>query len=180
MNSEQEKYKSKKWLISSLSDLRMRLGYESELLLAYIGSLFSDDSCFLFYQIKNVLSDMENNFQIYRKKLEELIKKMKELLGMSTLKMKKYDFKKAKRIIDERKDEIILATLGMLEDFGSTREEVYADQAGYFVNLEEINQICGIEGSSWATPVLVLRLKSGKEEIFECFIETKGGEEDGK
>ncbi len=81
--------------------------------------------------------------------------------------MKNYDFAKAKEIINSRKDEILTASLGMHEDWFWTAETIYED-GKYTRELNDGNEIAGINGSSWATPVLQIELKNGTEETHAC------------
>lgn len=82
--------------------------------------------------------------------------------------MKSYDFKLAKKIIEEKKNEIEEAALGMQEDCFWTADIVFSDNE-FQKNLDEIETVAGISGSYWATPVLLLNYKNGSQETFECF-----------
>lgn len=83
---------------------------------------------------------------------------------------KKYDFKKAKEIILERKERIDYASLGMQEDWFWTTETVFKN-GEFQINLDTVKTIAGISGSSWATPILSIEYKDGSSEIFDCYIE---------
>jgi len=82
--------------------------------------------------------------------------------------MKNYDFQKAKAIISKLSDEIATASLGMNEDAFWTMEIVYED-GKYTRELNEGDEIAGISGSSWATPVLDIEFKDGRNEVYYCF-----------
>lgn len=89
--------------------------------------------------------------------------------------MKHYDFKKAKRFIDEHKDEIKEASLGMHEDWFWTAETVF-ENGEYTTNLDADDLLIGgIKSSYWATPVLQIEYLDGRTEVYNCFT----GESDG-
>jgi len=85
--------------------------------------------------------------------------------------MKKYDFAKAKRLIEENQEHIQDAYLGMYEDWFWTGEEVFNDEDGFTVNLDSVETIASISGSSWATPCLRVSLKSGADKCIACFVD---------
>lgn len=89
--------------------------------------------------------------------------------------MKNYDFEKAKRFIDEHKDEILNASLGMDEDWFWTAETIFEDGEYTVDLLEDGLVILGIEGSYWATPTLEVNYKDGRSVKYDCF----NGESDG-
>lgn len=82
--------------------------------------------------------------------------------------MKNYDFQLAKKIIEAHKDKIERASLGMQEDWFWTANTIF-EEGDYQIDLSEVKEIAGIEGSYWATPVLFLEYKDGTEETFECY-----------
>jgi hypothetical protein len=84
------------------------------------------------------------------------------------MKMAKYDFQKAKRIIEEKKDSIKEASLGMHEDWFWTAITVFED-GEYSIDLDTVEKIAGIDGSSWATPTLQIEYKDGTEEAVPCY-----------
>lgn len=89
--------------------------------------------------------------------------------------MKNYDFQKAKQIIEENRENIAEASLGMREDWFWTAETVFED--GEFTQeLTDEQVIGGISGSSWATPAIGLVFKDGTEKMHPCFL----GESDGE
>jgi hypothetical protein len=82
--------------------------------------------------------------------------------------MAKYDFKKAKKIIEDKMGEISSASLGMHEDWFWTAEQVFID-GEFIIDLDGVTQIAGIGGSGWATPVLQMEYKDGSEEVVPCY-----------
>lgn len=83
--------------------------------------------------------------------------------------MKKYDFKKAIQIIEENKDSIQAASLGMHEDWFWTAEPIFGD--GEFTKqFEDDSVIGGINSSNWATPTLELEFKDGSSKMISCFV----------
>ena len=89
--------------------------------------------------------------------------------------MKKYDFEKAKEIIEKEKDVLAEALLGMHEDWFWTGETIW-ENGEYKIELKEGVEIAGICGSKWATPVIKLEYKDGSERFLECY----KGESTGK
>jgi hypothetical protein len=84
--------------------------------------------------------------------------------------------KKQKKIIEENKNDLDRATLGMYEDWFWTGEDVWVN--GEFVkNLDACPEIVGIRGSTWATPTLRLLFKDGTDK---CIDVSDKNEEDGK
>jgi hypothetical protein len=70
--------------------------------------------------------------------------------------MKVYNYKKAKEAIEKYKPlGLKFAMLGMNEDWGWTGETIWAE-GKYLEDLNKNTTIAGIEGSTWATPVLKL------------------------
>ena len=84
--------------------------------------------------------------------------------------MKTYDFAKAKQLIEENKDNIESAYLGMSEDWSWTAVAVFKD-GEFTMDLDEQPEIAGIKikSSSWATPELRINFKDGNSEEIECF-----------
>lgn len=84
--------------------------------------------------------------------------------------MKQYDFKKAATLIEENKDNLVSASLGMHEDWSWTANTVFED-GEFSVDFNDKQLvICGIDSSYWATPTLELVFKSGDEKMIPCFI----------
>lgn len=82
--------------------------------------------------------------------------------------MKKYDFEKARDLIEAEKEVLAEATLGMHEDWFWTAETIW-ENGKYAVNLATVTKIADICGSPWATPVIKLKYKDGKERFLECY-----------
>lgn len=82
--------------------------------------------------------------------------------------MKKYDFEKAKRYIQMHSDLIEDATLGIQEDWWWTSEEVYSE-GNFTQDLDDLTEVAGITGSTWATPALLVNFKDGREEMLTCY-----------
>jgi len=90
--------------------------------------------------------------------------------------MVNYDFQKAKRYIQMHSDLIEEAALGMHEDWFWTAESIYRD-GQFCVDLDYPNlQLGGISGSPWATPMLEVRMKDGKEIQKPCYVGDVTGE----
>ena len=84
--------------------------------------------------------------------------------------MKKYDFKKAKEIIiQESKNGLLYAKMGMREDWTWTEEEVWNKEDLFSMNFYE-EKIASISGSSWATPMLALYYEKEYMDL-DMFIE---------
>lgn len=82
--------------------------------------------------------------------------------------MKKYDFDKAKKLIQEAKQEdLIFAEMGMKEDWEWTSERVWSPENGFSMPFFE-KTIGGITGSAWATPILRLYFKN-KTKSINCY-----------
>lgn len=83
--------------------------------------------------------------------------------------MKTYDYEKAVKLINENKDSIESASLGMHEDWFWTAETVFEN--GLFTkDLNEGTVIGGINGSSWATPTLQLFYPDGSDKMIACYL----------
>lgn len=89
--------------------------------------------------------------------------------------MANYDYKLAKKIIDNAK-ELNTASMGMHEDWFWTAEEVWTADEGYKTDLTKEPEIGGITGSYWATPVLELEFKDGSSRTIKCFTGQTGDE----
>jgi hypothetical protein len=83
--------------------------------------------------------------------------------------MKTYDFKAIKKFIENDKGNIAVASLGIREDWFWTSETVF-ENGEFTKNLDDITTIAGIEGSSWATPVLHIEDKDGNETFKEAYV----------
>lgn len=82
--------------------------------------------------------------------------------------MKKYDFEKARDLIEAEKEVLAEAILGMHEDWSWTAETIW-ENGKYAVNLATVTKIAGICSSSWATPVIKLKYTDGKSRFLECY-----------
>lgn len=82
---------------------------------------------------------------------------------------KEYDFKKAKQLIEERKNAIKSASLGMAGDWFWTAEDVWEKEQGFVIDLDTVEKIAGISGSDWAIPTLQMELEDGGTLSFPCF-----------
>lgn len=91
--------------------------------------------------------------------------------------MKFYDVKLIKEFIEKKKDNIKCVECGMLEDWSWTAETIFEDgkYTEEFINNidNESNRVAlaGIDGSSWATPIMNIEYKEGQDEKVECFWE---------
>jgi len=84
--------------------------------------------------------------------------------------MKSYDFKKAKAFIDERKESITNASMGMHEDWFWTAERIF-ENGQYKKDLEDDEcHIGGITNSYWATPTLEVLYNDGTDAMIPCFV----------
>lgn len=83
---------------------------------------------------------------------------------------RKYNFKKAKEIIESNKKELKSASLGMSGDWSWTAETVFENEE-YIINLDTVKKIAGIDGSYWAIPTLQLEYKDGKYQDFSVYDE---------
>lgn len=83
--------------------------------------------------------------------------------------MKRYDYNKARKIIEVNSNNIQEASLGMYEDWFWTAETVW-DNGGFTNNLTKGTKIGGISGSHWATPTLELHFKDGERTMIPCFV----------
>lgn len=84
--------------------------------------------------------------------------------------MKRYDYKKAAKIIDAAilTGNLISADMGMHEDWFWTADCVW--EGGAFTKtLADEPEIAGIRASRWATPSLLLQYADGTEKVFSCF-----------
>ena len=70
----------------------------------------------------------------------------------------KYDFKKAKTLIEAERGNIERAFLGIREDWYWTADTVYED-GSFKKDLDTVEVIAGIPGSFWGTPYLKIEYK---------------------
>ena len=94
-----------------------------------------------------------------------------------TLFINGYDFAKAKSIIDENADDIVMATLYMAPDYEWTAETVWEDGA-YTMDLLDPNAtVAGLRYSLWASPALDLRYRDGRSRTIYDVCRRLQGEE---
>lgn len=79
----------------------------------------------------------------------------------------KYDFKKAKDLIEAEREDIAKAYLGMCEDWFWTADTVFED-GEYVVDLDTVEKIAGIAGSTWETPTLKIIYKDDYSKTVPC------------
>ncbi|HEL1636645.1 hypothetical protein [Streptococcus suis] len=79
----------------------------------------------------------------------------------------KYDFKKAKTLIEAERENIERASLGIREDWYWTADTVYED-GSFKIDLDTVEEISGISGSSWGTPYLEIEYKDGSSKMVPC------------
>ena len=86
--------------------------------------------------------------------------------------MRNYDFEKAKELIQQHSKRLAEAAMGMHEDWWWTSASVW-ENGEYCKELSDDTKICGLSGSSWATPTLHLIFKDGTEKMIPCLIGEK-------
>lgn len=91
--------------------------------------------------------------------------------------MKNYDFTLAKKIIETftATTEVESASMGMHEDWFWTADTVWTTEG--YTDTFKTGLIGGIDGSTWATPVIQLTLVSGETHTFNCY-KSEGEEKD--
>ncbi len=95
-------------------------------------------------------------------KFRNFLRKKRREKSNTKNKFKKYDYKKAIKIIIERKPKV--ASLGIIESWEKTSEKVYED-GKFLLDLEKESEIMGITGSYRGTPTLDI-----DGETIECWI----------
>lgn len=85
--------------------------------------------------------------------------------------MRMYDYKKAKRLIEENASDIVSASLGMHEDWFWTAETIWENGTftESFLSLKKGDLFGGIAGSVWATPALSLECANGDRRMIPVF-----------
>lgn len=83
---------------------------------------------------------------------------------------KYYDVEKAKKLIEENKDEIVEASLFMMGDYFWAGVTVWTEKDGYIIDLDNTHAFAGLVGSIWATPSLELYRKDATKHQMQCFI----------
>lgn len=89
--------------------------------------------------------------------------------------MKNYDLQKAQQLITDNQSNLTTAYLGMHEDWFWTSDSIWEDGT-YTKDLNTDILICGIGGSSWATPTIELTFKDGTVKYLSCYIGESSGE----
>ena len=86
--------------------------------------------------------------------------------------MKYYDYNRAKKLIKKYKKDrgLIIASLGMAEDWHWTAEDVWLN-GKYVVKLNDKTKIAVINASYWATPVLKLETDDNLISKIDCYYE---------
>src|SRR5690349_11197718 len=84
--------------------------------------------------------------------------------------MRYYDFQKAKNYIQDRIESVDIAYLSMVEDWNWTADRIF-DLGEFTVDMNTVTQLLGLDGSTWATPILNVIYKDGTEEEIDCYIE---------
>ena len=79
----------------------------------------------------------------------------------------KYDFKKAKTLIEAERENIERAFLGIREDWYWTSDTVYED-GSFKTDLDTVEEIAGIPGSFRGTPYLKIEYKDGSLKMVPC------------
>lgn len=78
-----------------------------------------------------------------------------------------------RNFIEERKEIIYFAEVGLREDWIATHVPVFIhdtfDFDGIYDVVNESSGIYNVKGSSWATPVMTVYYTSGNCEIVECW-----------
>lgn len=87
--------------------------------------------------------------------------------------MSDYNFKKAKKIIEKYKKQIVSADYGMSQDWFWTAQEIWNKKDGFLIDLDTVTKIGGISGSVWDTPELKLFKKDGTYIGIACSKKSK-------
>lgn len=82
--------------------------------------------------------------------------------------MKQYDYERVDNFILDNAPNIQSVSLGMREDWIFTSMQVY-ERGEYKVVLDERTAICGINGSYWATPVMLVTYTDGSQNLIPCW-----------
>lgn len=85
--------------------------------------------------------------------------------------MKFYNPEFIRNFIEERKEIIYFAEVGLREDWIATHVPVFIRGKFDFDGIvDESSGIYNVKGSSWATPVMTVYYTSGHYQIVECWI----------
>ncbi len=82
--------------------------------------------------------------------------------------MKKYNYECVDNYIMDNAQSIVSVSLGMREDWSFTSMQVY-ERGEYKVVFDENTTICGIDGSGWATPVMLVTYTDGSKYFIPCW-----------
>lgn len=83
--------------------------------------------------------------------------------------MKYYSTEKIRDFVAKSKKPIKAVSVGMKEDWGWTADEIYR-KGKFIANVSGKRlEVAGIEGSTWATPVMRVEYVGGSHEIVECY-----------
>lgn len=82
--------------------------------------------------------------------------------------MKKYDIAKAKKFITVHKADMASVSLGMQEDWFWTAETIWKN-GKYTRKIDKNSQFGGINGSTWATPMMEVVYKNGDRVLIDCY-----------
>lgn len=85
--------------------------------------------------------------------------------------MKHYNTNFIKNYIEQHKDDIDSVYCGMKEDWHWTADKIFENgkYSDDFDWKSEHISVCGISGSTWATPVMEVSFKDGRTEIVNCY-----------
>jgi len=84
-------------------------------------------------------------------------------------KEKKYDWKKIRQFIKDNKENIAEVSVGMEEDWFWTGNTVW-ENGKWVRGFERGNpDVGGIDGSIWATPIMLVIFKDGTDEEIEAW-----------
>lgn len=87
--------------------------------------------------------------------------------------MNHYDTKFIKQYIEDNKERIDYVECGMKEDWNWTAETVYED--GQFCKEfkweRDRLEVAHIDGSYWASPIMLVHLKNGNITHVECWVD---------
>ena len=87
--------------------------------------------------------------------------------------MKYYSTKKIRGFVAKSEKPIESVSVGMKEDWSWTSKEIYAE-GKFKVNVNEKRlKVAGIEGSTWATPVMSVDYTDGTDETIDCYVDDR-------
>ena len=79
---------------------------------------------------------------------------------------KYFDGKKAIELINRELNtingmQLIEVEMGMLEDWGNVSAPIWTKESGFLIDLNKHITVSGIDGSHWATPIIVFNFPEG-------------------